>query len=705
VERVDSESDLSASVRSCNGAPGERLRQTVRACEAHVADGAETILVLIRYPHGVGEVEEEVMALDADVEVESVHPHAQSVITDPVVGRPTTMVPVEAAAFHRRHHVAQAEPDHEFLAEIARQTDRAGQVGLAVTEAEWKDVDLNQCHGELYDDFGTIQSNLRTSYRENGLTPPAQVLPTATNILQDDEAREHVMGDIDAVVIVDGEELLEVGRRYLAALTEDTPLTLVVDQYAAATRPVSETGTIMDDITVEDCKEPSTEPEHVVKWLLGTETPMNPLPGPRAETTIVEGTSRAEQLDAIARQIKQENAEGTPYEEIAVYVKVKSDIPSVLDALERHGIPVTSTSTAAFEADPVVREVQLLCAAIEGSTRAVNAVTERVPLPASETIEAVLDWLQDAAADEGVATALDGWAKMTRLFDRVRGGTDSPLHDPGAEVTIAETNSVYTLISTAADLLDTADEYDGTFRELGDFTRITSDSNMGRSYGAQDVEHADHAVRVDTMRAAKGRTTDVAMAIDLVDGRFETTLDVPTLVSDPDDKSQYPAVTDVEPVGFAATFPDSTLQDRDQLTDAYHHSLNRRLLGLVVRSADERLILGTYEVEDTGRRTFPTPVVDKLKNRAPAVSAVDAAEFAGGAEPTIAESIASGFENLRDGDGRYDVRELGQAHAELEQVAQDPDRIRRTRTIMSAVHQRLAPTPSGDTDDEEETHE
>lgn len=696
---MSSNSDLSASARLCNGAPGKRLRQTVRACEAQVADGAETILVLIRYPHGLGQIEDQLDSIDADVVVESLHPHAQSVINDPVVGRPTTMLPVEVAAFHRRHHAGQADPDHTPLIGVNRQNDHAGQVGLAVTEAEWKDVDLSRNQGELYGDLATIQSDLRDSYEANGFTPPARVLPTATNILRDDEARQHVMSDIDAVVVVDGEELLDVGRNYLDALTKDTPLTLVVDQYAAVTRPVSETGAVLDDIAVEQQEEQSREPEHIVKWLLGTESPRTPLTGLRAETTVVNGTSRAEQLDAIARQIKQEHSEGTPYEEIVVYVKTKSDIPSVLDTLEHHRIPVTSTSTAAFETDPVVREAQLLCAAIEGSDHAVNELSELVSPLQADSIEAVLDWVRRVTAEEGVATALDGWAEATSLFERVRSETDPLLHEPDAEVTIAETYSVYTLVREGAELLDTASEYDGTFGELGEFVRITRDSNAGRSYGTQDIQHADHAVRVDTMRAAKGRTTDVAIAVDLVDHRFEGVLDVPTLFSDPDDNQQYPAVTDIEEAELTATFPSGSVpHDPDRFSDAYHKLLNRRLLGLVVRSADERLFLGTYQVEDTGRRTFPAPVVEKLEE-SPAVSTIEAVDLAGGTEPTIAECTAAGREELRDDERRDDLRRLAQAHDELEQAAHDPTRSERERTIISAVRRQVLPTPDGDPDD------
>lgn len=694
--------DLSADVRLCGGAPGERLRQLVRACENHADRGAETILVLIRYPHGLGQVEEHMETIDAEVEVDALHAHARSVIDDSVVGLPVTMLPVEVAAFHRRHHAGRVEPVHTPLTGLNRQTDRAGQVGLAVTEAEWKDVDLAHNSGELYEDLAKVQSGLRDSYEDNEITPPARVLPTATNILRDDDARRHVMGDVDGVVIVDGEELLEVGRNYLGALTDETQLTLVVDQYAAVTRPVSETGTVLDNITVERCEEQSTEPEHVVKWLLGTETRMTPLPGPRAETTVVKGMSRSGQLDALARQIKQEHAKGTPYEEIVVYVKTKSDIPSVLDVIEGHDIPVISTSTAAFETDPVVREVQLLCAGARGNDHAIDELAERVPLGADST-EAILDWVRRVATDEGVAAGLNGWAEATQLLERIRGKVDPPLHEPDAEVTISETYSVYTLVREAAELLDTAMEYDGTFGELGDFTRITSDSNSGRSYGAQDVEYADDALRVDTMRAAKGRTTDVAIAVDLVDNRFEGVLDVPTMFSDPEDNQQYPAVTDVERTEFTSTFPEATVPQA-RLTDKYHQHLNHRLLGLVVRSADERLFLGTYEFEDSGRQALPIPVVQELAMSS-SVSTVEAVDFAGSAEPTIAASIASSLDDLRDEEQRYDLQALAQARAKLEQAAHDSDQDRRTRAIISAVNNRVVPTPNAETDDSEQNHE
>ncbi|WP_440991575.1 hypothetical protein [Haloarchaeobius baliensis] len=485
-----------------------------------------------------------------------------------------------------------------------------GDLGRFVAEATWQGSRI-ETDDEVLAELAAFNRSFHEWLGSNDLLDPGNVLSTAIGQLQDDETRQRIQREFDAVLALEFEEFTPIDRAYLAWLTLDVPLVCVAERDSAIQRLWNEAGRIEDTapaLSVVDHTDTTqrTRPDAVASFLA---TGDQPGPADDGHVAVLESPTFEAQVRRIADEIElRRRADGVSYDEIAVVLQdSKAPIPETLRLLQNAGIPVTSATVGGLEHDPAARELYALVCSCTDETdtdsgwsvdRAHTTLTARIENP--DSVSELRDGTVERARTDGLEAALWHWILETDLKGRI-GRDETPLD---AKTQFEHVREVLSLAS----FIDDTDLIESSWERL----RHGLEREMERAASdrvAAELETPTEGVLVDTVRVVKNTSKDTVFMVNAIDRdypadpRFTALFPTPHL----EQLDAYPSYTTPTEADVRNTFStESELQTRP--LHAYYAALSRRFLAVGARAAADHLYFCTYreEVGGTGSNLQPS---------------------------------------------------------------------------------------------------
>lgn len=575
--------------------------------------GAETVMVVKRFPSGAREIESALAQTAKGVDRPRVHgltAHARRVIE--AQSNPDRILTPDEQGALLSSFLEDYEWSTPYLEQAARHESFQTDISRFVSETTWQGRDI-QTEDPVLQELAAFTDRFHEWLGARDLLDRADVVRQAIAVLSDRETRERIVGETDAVLALEFEEFTAIDRRYLATLTSECDLVCLADRASAIQRTWNEPGTIDEytpniEYTTADPGSPQTKPETVATFLATGTTPCMPDPG---SLQVIDTETFESQVLAVANEIERlGRVEGIAYDECAVVLRDSNTrIPETLRLLRNAGIPVSSATVNGLEHDPAARECYAIVSWCQTepdlgweTDRAVATLRARVADLQPERLAAV----QQTGSTDGLATALHEWIRETDLKHRI-GRDESALEATSQFEHVTE-------ILELARFVDDSPLVDATWER---FCRIL-ERQMQRAASdklSTDLALPDGGVLVDAVRVLKNTEKSAVFLLNVVDREYPADPSFTSLFPIPhlETLAGYPAFTTPSPADVERTFPTADVAGRRPL-QAYYAELSRRLLAVGARASTDRLYFGTFSemVGGTGSALQPSRYLEAL---------------------------------------------------------------------------------------------
>ncbi|WP_136689124.1 PD-(D/E)XK nuclease family protein [Halorhabdus amylolytica] len=433
----------------------------------------------------------------------------------------------------------------------------------------------------------------------HGLVERANIVPRATDALQDDTTYDHVASGFEAILAIEFEEYTANDRRYLAKLAADTDLIAIGERNASIQRVKTEPGELddlRDDSAIDfDAGDPATldaaressrsntDPGQIASFLATDSNPANTV----SAVHLHESTFR-DQISAVANEIEYlRHDSDAEYSDFAVVVNSLGDrLSEARRHLRAASLPTQTVGAPALAEDPAVTElyafVQFL---LNRDADAESWLTARVD-------DFSLD-LAEACRTGSPETTLNRWIVNTDLKERVATGE--------SHIEIQEQFQNIERVTDLARFINKTALLDST---LPTFKHVLERAIRFDAAYTHTIETAPrmHGVAVTDIQGVKHEAYNTVFLLNVVDDEYPGGERLTPLFPKPwlADMPEYPAITAVDDGMIDATYDTFTGERSTSAFDAYYHHRERRKLALGARAATDNLYFCTYDSQDNG---------------------------------------------------------------------------------------------------------
>jgi len=451
---------------------------------------------------------------------------------------------------------------------------------------------------------------------DHGLVERANIVPRATDALQDDTTYDHVASGFEAILAIEFEEYTANDRRYLAQLADDADLVAIGERNASIQRVKTEPGEL-DDLG-EDCvidfetgdpltldatgetRRSGTDPGQIASFLATDTDPADTV----SAVHLHESTFR-DQISAVANEIEYlRHGTDATYNDFAVVVNSLGDrLSEARRHLRAAGLPTRNVGAPALAEDPAVTElyafVQFL---LNRDADAESWLTARVDDFSPDLAEACHTGLPE--------TTLNRWIVNTDLKQRVATGESH-----------IEIQEQFQNIQRVTDLARFIDQTTLLDSDLPTFKHVLERAIRFDAAYTHTIETAPrtHGVTVTDIQGVKHEAYHTVFLLNVVDQEYPGGERLTPLFPKPwlTEMPEYPAITEADDDTIDATFETFTGDRSTSAFDAYYHHRERRKLALGARAATDHLYFCTYDSQDNGlgRAYNPSRYLYRLKEQ------------------------------------------------------------------------------------------
>jgi hypothetical protein len=450
----------------------------------------------------------------------------------------------------------------------------------------------------------------------HGLVERANIVPRATEALQNDTTYEQVASGFEAILALEFEEYTANDRRYLAQLAADTDLVAIGERNASIQRVKTEPGEL-DDLrddcvidfesgdppTLDDSGETHqsvTDPGQIASFLATDNEPVDTV----SAVHLHESTFR-DQISAVANEIEYlRHDTETAYNDFAVVVNSLGDrLSEARRHLRAAGLPTRNVGAPALAEDPAVTElyafVQFL---LNRDENARSWLSARVDDFSADLTEACNTGLPE--------TTLNRWIVNTDLKERVATGESH-----------IEIQEQFQNIQRVTDLARFINQTSLLDNDLPTFKHVLERAIRFDAAYTHTIETAPrtHGVTATDIQGVKHEDYETVFLLNVVDQEYPGGERLTPLFPKPwlTEMSEYPAITEVDDDMIDATFETYTGDRSTSAFDAYYHHRERRKLAMGARMATEHLYFCTYDSQDNGlgRAYNPSRYLYRLKEQ------------------------------------------------------------------------------------------
>lgn len=450
----------------------------------------------------------------------------------------------------------------------------------------------------------------------HGLVERANIVPRATDALQDDTTYDHVASGFEAILALEFEEYTANDRRYLAQLAADTDLIAIGERNASIQRVKTEPGE-MDDLrddcvinfdpgdpaTLNDTGEihrSDTDSGQIASFLATDTDPADTV----SAAHLHESTFR-DQISAVANEIEYlRHDTDAEYSDFAVVVNSLGDrLSEARRHLRAAGLPTQTVGAPALAEDPAVTELYALVQfLLNRDTDAESWLTARVDGFSSDLVE--------ACNTGSLETLLNRWIVNTDLKERV--ATDE------SHIEIQEQFQNIERVTDLAQFIDQTTLLDS---DLPTFKHVLERAIRFDAAYTHTIETAPrmHGVGVTDIQGVKHEAYNTVFLLNVVDQEYPGRERLTSLFPKPwlTEMPGYPAITEVAEETIGATYGTFTGDRSTSAFDTFYHHRERRKLALGARAATDNLYFCTYDSQDNGlgRAYNPSRYLYQLKEK------------------------------------------------------------------------------------------
>ena len=433
----------------------------------------------------------------------------------------------------------------------------------------------------------------------HGLVERANIVPQATEALQNERTYEQVASGFDAVLAVEFEEFSANDRQYLAHLAADANLTVIGERNASILRVKTEPGELdelRDDCvidfeagdppTVDDTTRThrsGTDPGQIASFLATDAEPDDTV----SAVHLHEPTFR-DQISVVANEIEYLRYDtDSQYSDFAVVV---NSLGEWLSDARRHlrtaGLPTRTVGAPALAEDPAVTELYAFVQFLlnrDGTAR--SWLTARVDDFSTELAEACNTGTPEPT--------LNRWIVNTDLKERVATGE--------SHIESQEQFQNIERITDLARFLHRTSLLDNT---LPTFKRVLDRAIRFDAAYTHTIETAPqmYGVTVTDIQGIKHEAYNTVFLLNVVDEQYPGGERLTPLFPKQwlTDMPELPAITDLSDRMIDDTYATSTGDRSTNAFDAYYHHRERRKLALGARAATKQLYFCTFDSKDDG---------------------------------------------------------------------------------------------------------
>lgn len=450
----------------------------------------------------------------------------------------------------------------------------------------------------------------------HGLVERANIVPRATDALQDDATYDHVASGFEAILAIEFEEYTANDRRYLAQLAADADLIAIGERNASIQRVKTEPGeldNLRDDGIIDfDADDPATldatevtpgsetDPGQIASFLATDRDPVDTV----SAVHLHESTFR-DQISAVANEIEYlRHGTDAEYSDFAVVVNSLGDrLSEARRHLRAAGLPTQTVGAPALAEDPAVTEIYAFVQFLLNRDAAAESwLTARVDGFSPELAE---------ACDTGsLETRLNRWIVNTDLKERVATGESH-----------IEIQEQFQNIERVTDLARFIDQTTLLDSDLPTFKHVLERAIRFDAAYTHTIETAPrmHGVAVTDIQGVKHEAYNTVFLLNVVDQEYPGRERLTPLYPKPwlTEMPEYPAITEIDDDMIDATYDTFTGERSTSAFDAYYHHRERRKLALGARAATDHLYFCTYDSQDNGlgRAYNPSRYLYRLKEQ------------------------------------------------------------------------------------------
>lgn len=486
------------------------------------------------------------------------------------------------------------EWETEYLAAAAAQESFQQDVGALLIEMESRNALTPAAYqSPVLKEVAAVGKAFQSSLMDADYVDRPSLTPRATAELESAASTADIPRSItetEVVLVADFEELADVERRFLAAITSAADATVVAiaerdSRLLSSWREAGPIESLAGGLTIEEHqpdRKTVTAPAAVGEYLATNERPAASVDD--GSVRVIERGTFREQLTAVADEIERLcRTEDYEYDDITIaYQDSSGPVEETIRLLRRHGVPTTTVAVSQLGNDPAVKELSDLTRVCADDVDDTAATTSRDRLLA---LDAVTPALLEQLADAPTATAgLLHWLDATDLKHRV----SSAWTDLETREQFQHVKEVIQL----AEFLDTEDELDASWDGFHLALERAFRYSSSRLENA-DTDHDGGGVPVGTIYGLKHASNKAVFLLNVTDADYPSVPDLTALLPTRrlQEEPQFPMLTTHSAADVTDTFR-PVVDPPDDPFHTYFTQVSRRLLGVGARTAEERLYLG-----------------------------------------------------------------------------------------------------------------
>ena len=459
-----------------------------------------------------------------------------------------------------------------------------------------------------------LNSRFHDRMDAHGLVERANIIPQATEALQNQTTYEHVSSGFEGILAIEFEEYTANDRQYLANLAGDADLIAVGERNASIQRVKTEPGDLSDlreycSIDFEHDNPPtskggdSSRQSKTCTGQIASFLATGHDPEDTASAIHLHESTFREQISSVANEIEYlRHDTGLEYSDFAVVV---NSLGERLSEARRHlraaGLPTRAIGAPALAEDPAVTElyafVQFL---LNRDDNARSWLTARIDRFSSD--------LAEACNTGSPETTLNRWIINTDLKERVATSEGS-----------IEIQEQFRNIQRVLDLARFLNKTALLDSDLPTFNDVLERAIRFDAAYTHTIETAPrmHGITVTDAQGIKHEAYSTVFLLNVVDEEYPGGERLTPLFPKPwlTNMPEYPAITGTDDDTIDATYGSFNRDRSTSAFDAYYHHRERRKLALGARAATNNLYFCTYDSEDsrTGRAYNPSRYLHLLK--------------------------------------------------------------------------------------------
>ncbi|WP_257301032.1 hypothetical protein [Haloarchaeobius sp. FL176] len=592
--------------------------------------------------------------------------------------------------------LSEQEWDTEYLARAAQQDSFQQDVGEILIEMESRNaLSPSDYTSPVLAEIATVGRDFQSHLADRGFVDRPSLLPTATAALEKARTEKSIPRRVDqwnVLLVADYEEFATTERQFLQAISEaaDAPIVAIAARQSRILSSWREAGGIeslaagLDTAVHELQRESVSAPEAVGEYLVTGSKPENHSPNGSVE--VIEAATFREQLTQVANEIERlVRRPDYTYTDIAVMFQDSGGpVEETLRLLRRHGIPTTTVAVSQLGNDPAVRElydVAKTCAALSDSDQ--DASRERILSVEGGTEDPI-------AGVEASSTAIDGlwhWLAATHLKERIaENWTELDARDQFRRV-----REVVGL----AEFLEEEPDLDGSW--IGFLTALERAFKYSSSrLDSIEPETHEGGVPVGTIYGQKHENYKAVFLLNVTDSEYPSTPDLTALLPTKrlEEEKGYPLLTSQSVTDITETFQPAS-ETHEKPFHAYFTQVSRRLLGIGIASAAERLYFGVPQESADALGTYNQPsrflseLVENFEMITPLTIDGESEQTShGGASEVVVEHVDDTLDAVRRagvGGETVDLNRFERELAAIESVLDHPE----AKTVQAALEARI----------------